>query len=240
MIGSRMITRLGMSDEGEKPFWISFADLMTALMVLFMVIMVIALLSVTAQMRAVAQKGEERERDIKEIMKDLVADSAEFPGVSVNSERMTISFGEKARFQSGHHELSDEAQSVIRKFVADKILVASNTAKGRKWFKRVVVEGFTDTDGSYLFNLDLSLKRAQRVVCGLFAEPSAASALDASQQQRVREIFTVGGFSFNSAKLSKDESRRVELRIDFRALGEETISSNQDLAVNETGKCQLQ
>ena len=31
------------SDEAEKPFWISYADLMTAMMVLFLVVMVASL-----------------------------------------------------------------------------------------------------------------------------------------------------------------------------------------------------
>ncbi len=30
-------------EEGERPFWISYADLMTALMILFLVVMVVAL-----------------------------------------------------------------------------------------------------------------------------------------------------------------------------------------------------
>ena len=34
-------------EEAEKPFWISYADLMTALMVLFLVVMSVALLAVT-------------------------------------------------------------------------------------------------------------------------------------------------------------------------------------------------
>ena len=33
--------------EAEKPFWISYADLMTALMTLFLVVMVASLISVT-------------------------------------------------------------------------------------------------------------------------------------------------------------------------------------------------
>jgi hypothetical protein len=37
MFGSRIVLKRGGRDEAEKPFWISFADLMTALMVLFLV-----------------------------------------------------------------------------------------------------------------------------------------------------------------------------------------------------------
>ena len=34
-------------EEGEKPFWISYADLMTALMVMFLLVMSVALLAIT-------------------------------------------------------------------------------------------------------------------------------------------------------------------------------------------------
>ena len=44
MIGTRIVLKRGGRDEAEKPFWISFADLMTALMVLFLVVMGVALL----------------------------------------------------------------------------------------------------------------------------------------------------------------------------------------------------
>ena len=47
MFGARVIVKRSGRDEAEKPFWISFADLMTALMVLFLVVMGVALLAVT-------------------------------------------------------------------------------------------------------------------------------------------------------------------------------------------------
>lgn len=47
MLGIRLPIRNKSRDEGEKPFWISFSDLMSALMVLFLVAMTVALLAVT-------------------------------------------------------------------------------------------------------------------------------------------------------------------------------------------------
>lgn len=47
MIGTKIVLNRGGRDEAEKPFWISFADLMTALMVLFLVVMGVALIAVT-------------------------------------------------------------------------------------------------------------------------------------------------------------------------------------------------
>ena len=52
MIGRRIVLKRGSRDDGEKPFWISFADLMTALMVLFLVALSAALMN--------AQKETER------------------------------------------------------------------------------------------------------------------------------------------------------------------------------------
>ena len=47
------------NDEAEKPFWISYADLMTAMMVLFLVVMVASLASVTQRIREV-EAGEKQ------------------------------------------------------------------------------------------------------------------------------------------------------------------------------------
>lgn len=240
MIGTRFVSPRRVSDEGEKPFWISFSDLMTALMVLFMVIMVIALLSVTQQLREASRADTERGKDIGKLKALLGARAADYPGIRINFEEMTIDFGEAARFQSGSWVLTPDATRFIRRFVPE-ILSVADTPEGRRWFKSVVVQGFTDTDGTYLLNLDLSLKRAQSVVCGLLTEPGTEAALSQGQQAEVRKLFMVGGFSFNSARVSKDESRRVELRIDLRALGEQAPTAVAGAALDtiETGRCLL-
>lgn len=44
-------------DEGEKPFWISYSDLMTALMILFLVVMVVSLTSISQQAIKIKEEG---------------------------------------------------------------------------------------------------------------------------------------------------------------------------------------
>ena len=241
MFGHRIATGKRRGDEAEKPFWISFSDLMSALMVLFLVVMTVALLSVTQALRDAQKAAAERQKDISEIMERLADKARKFPQVNVSEERMTIDFGKVGQFTSGSDALSSEAIDQLRAFVP-QVLEEARTELGRKWFKRVIVEGFTDTDGSYLFNLDLSLRRAERVVCTLLTPGTAGgpSLVDTDMEQ-VRRLFMVGGFSFNSAKLSKDESRRVELRLDFRAVSENALpaSAGKNLTTIEVGKCQL-
>ena len=115
---------------------------------------------------------------------------------------------------------------------------------GRKWFNQVVIEGFTDTDGSYLYNLDLSLKRSEWVMCMLL-DPRRNTDLQLSpmQLQRVRDLFLAGGVSFNDPKDSDAASRRVELRLQFytrKEKEEAAISSRPRIVASSVDKCNLQ
>ena len=47
MMFSQVIRGKKNREEGEKPFWISYADLMTAMMMLFLVVMTFSLLIIT-------------------------------------------------------------------------------------------------------------------------------------------------------------------------------------------------
>ncbi len=54
---SRTIARRRAKEEGEKPFWISYADLMTAMMMLFFIVMAVSLIVIT-------NPGPEQEQDV--------------------------------------------------------------------------------------------------------------------------------------------------------------------------------
>lgn len=81
--------------------------------------------------------------------------------------------------------------------------------------------GYTDTKGGYLYNLHLSLQRSEWVLC-LLMDPSKNKSLALSDEQlsRVRKLFLAGGVSFNNQRTTADESRRVELRIQFYGVDE--------------------
>lgn len=204
-------------DEGEKPFWISYADLMTAMMILFLVVMVVALMTVGL----VDAEGKERKQAIEALCTQLKFESkSKHSSISVNCEDNRINFGEAGRFAHNAYKLGPEGEAALRE-VVPLILAAADSKEGKDWFKQVVIEGFTDTDGSYLYNLHLSLQRSEWVMCSLLDDRrKAAVGLSEAQQGRVRDLFLAGGVSFNNAKESKDASRRVELRMQFHGLKE--------------------
>lgn len=234
MIGARVIIKRGSKEEAEKPFWISFSDLMSALMVLFLVVMSVALLAVTKRVSEAELAKAQREKEIAELLQRVQEAAQEFDGVHV--EGRTINFGDKARFEFGSSKLTEEQSILLRAFVP-KILVIANDPLGKKWFKRIVVEGFTDQRGSYLFNLNLSLQRSQRVLCTLLAAPTPDERpLTDDEKEKIRDLFLVGGYSFNSAKKTAEESRRIELRLEFVGIGE-TPEIHETISRGNFGSC---
>jgi outer membrane protein OmpA-like peptidoglycan-associated protein len=233
---SRIVLKRGGKIEGESPFWISFSDLMSALMMLFLVVMAVTLIAVTKNITAEEQRKIQRDSDIKELMSRINEKSRIFQDVRVDETTYRINLGEKVRFDSGRADIRSDDARFLREYVP-VLLDAQNSDIGRQWIRRIVVEGFTDQDGTYLYNLGLSLDRSKRVVCVLFAPTGDGEiALLDAQKRQIRDLFLVGGYSFNSMKASKEESRRVELKVDFWALDEEK-SSVPTVSDKEFGKC---
>lgn len=235
MIGTRIVIKRNGRDEAEKPFWISFADLMTALMVLFLVVMGVALLAVTTT-QTEREKKEERHRKNIELILDRFAQAAKrHDGIKVDKIRQVIDFGQRARFAFGDWRLDVQQEEVLRKF-APEIISLANDELGQSILKRIVIEGYTDKKGSYLSNLNLSLQRSQRVLCAMFAL-SGPSLLSEGQKENVRSLFLVGGYSFNAAKDTPEESRRVEMRLEFLGIDEDRAGPS-DTSGN-FGQCAL-
>src|SRR5271168_35948 len=105
MIGSPIVIKRGSKDEAEKPFWISYADLMTALMMLFLVVMSVALLAVTKTVSEVEREKAQRERDIAKLLDEVEQAADRYPGVKVDKNEDIIDFGDKAHFEKGKHTL---------------------------------------------------------------------------------------------------------------------------------------
>jgi outer membrane protein OmpA-like peptidoglycan-associated protein len=235
MVVTRVMVRRRGRDDAEKPFWISFADLMTALMVLFLVVMGVALLAVTKDVTVREKQEEQHRQEIDLVLDRLSQAAARYEGIKVDRERRIIDFGDRARFGFNKSSLAAEQEIVLRQF-APEIIDLANADLGRKVLKRVVIEGYTDRTGTYLSNLNLSLQRSQRVLCAMFAS-TGSDLLSERQKESVRDLFMVGGYSFNAAKASDDESRRVEMRLEFLGVGETRASTGAD--TSDFGDCAL-
>lgn len=234
MLARIVLKRRGKQD-GESPFWISFSDLMSALMVLFLVVMAVTLVAVTQSIDSATRASIERSQAISKLMA-LIADDSKKSGVGVDQNNFRIDLGKDVRFESGSYTITPAARQFLRTYVP-VLLHAKDTPEGKRWLRSVVIEGFTDEDGTYLYNLQLSLDRSRSVVCALFEGASGNDGLSRDQLQKVQELFLVGGYSFNSIKKDKAESRRVEFKVDFWGLEETPALPSDVLKDKEFGKC---
>jgi outer membrane protein OmpA-like peptidoglycan-associated protein len=233
---SRIVLKRGGKQEGESPFWISFSDLLSALMTLFLVVMAVTLIAVTKNVTAEEEAKIQREKDVRAVMARIRKGSELFKEVKVGESTFRIDMGDVVRFDSGDSAIKTDAAKFLRTYIP-VLLSAQASPEGKQWMRRVVVEGFTDQDGTYLYNLGLSLNRSRSVVCVLFAKPSGdEKALSDAQKRQIRDLFLVGGYSFNSTRKEKTESRRVELKIEFWAIGEERPKNNL-IDGKEFGQC---
>lgn len=216
--GVRMATRRRGREEGEKPFWISFSDLMSALMVLFLVALTVALLAVTKKVSEDEREDRERTEAISALMAEikLVVSEKEFEGVRVIGN--TIDFGPRGLFGNGQNTLTTPQRKLLHQFTPKLLDRLRVTDAGKYWFKRAVVEGYASQSGKYLFNLNLSLERSERVLCELLRDPvNGDSALPVLDREQIATQFFVGGASFNSLRATAEDSRRIEFKLEFKS-----------------------
>ena len=206
---ARVIYRLRKQvEDSGNPFWISYADLMTALAMLFLVVMSISMVAIAS--RPMVEK-KERENAIQEILTRLEVRAEEKQlALEINRATYTISFGEKASFAFNSFQLTTAAQEALRAFVP-LLLKLEPKEEGKNWLKRIHIEGYTDATGTYLYNVDLSLNRAQAVICTLFS-----AQLPEDERNELRQLLIIDGASITGIKASAEESRRVEVRLEFR------------------------
>jgi outer membrane protein OmpA-like peptidoglycan-associated protein len=240
MLGPRIVFKRNSKDEAEKPFWISFTDLMTAMMVLFLVVMGVALLAVTDKETEQRKIEGRYEKEVAKLFDQFELATVKHPGIKLHRDRGVIDFGSQAKFTKGEWKMAPQQVKPLREFVPS-ILAIANGEIGKRVLKRIVVEGYTDKDGTYLYNLNLSLQRSQSVLCAMFSK-EGAGALSDEQKDQVRQLFMVGGYSFNNIKESKEESRRVEMRIEILSLKDWASKKYPDVPVfvGSNGECSLQ
>lgn len=232
-------------DEGEKPFWISYSDLMTACMTLFLVVMAVTIVMLQKRYEQQSNQSKAREETIAKCAQNL-KDIAEtrFQGKArieySKGDAIRIDLGSIVKFDDGRHYIRPEASKFLREYIPTVLQTVKNN-QCKQYFRRVMVEGYTSKTGDYMTNLRLSLERSKEVVCELAkTEPDGSGGLSLEDKNQIKRLFFVGGFSFNSQKKSDEDSRRAELKLEFWQLNDDMKRQEEqslDLAEKSFGSC---
>ena len=113
-------------------------------------------------------------------------------------------------FDVGSYELKPEAKKQLKATLQPYLDVLLNDTDIRDNIDHIMIEGHTDSDGTYMHNLDLSQKRAYAVMEFIYSWDESKNAL------LQRYISAIGrSYSdriFKNGIEDKDASRRIEIK----------------------------
>ncbi len=144
--------------------------------------------------------------------------------MKVDAQTGSITFSSDVIFEYGKANLTSASKNSLREIIPIYLDVLLQDAY-KDYIAEIIIEGHTDTAGSYKTNMELSTNRAMAVAEFCLDKKNG---LDEEQIQKLQSLLTVNGRSFSSPvykpgtkEIDMDASRRVEIK--FRLKEEEMI-----------------
>ena len=150
--------------------------------------------------------------------------------VDIDAQTGALTLEASVMFDYDQAELTDAGKQALEQIlpIYCKVLLQDDYMK---YLAEIIIDGYTDTDGDYSYNLQLSQQRSLAVAQYLL--DIQGNFLDASQSENLEKHLTVNGHSMANPVLDadgnvdKDASRRVEVK--FRLKDEEMIDELNQL-----------
>ena len=207
----------------ETNYWLSIGDLMASILMIFMLLFIVKTIETGQELR----KKEEiiegftglKKNIISKIQKDF-----EERGIKVDLDPQTgtIKIDDKILFNTGEYLLKPEGKKYLNEFVPIYINLLLNDEQVKKELSQIIIEGHTDDVGSYIYNMELSQKRAFEVIKYIYDEMPNFKG-----KEELKRYITANGRSNikvlrdESGNIDRDKSRRVEFQ--FKLKEDETL-----------------
>ena len=216
-------------EEDKSSFWMSYSDLMSALLLMFALFLTVSIMDNQTSIEAKDQMIEDLIGVRADLIEELVSafeDSA--LELEVDEQTGAIRFSGGVFFDLDDTEVSQTGVQYLEDFIPQYIGILLSP-QFRDQIGQIIVEGHTDTQGSYIYNLNLSQNRALSVVEIILDDDFT----EFQHSDVLRSIMTANGRSFSEpitddeGNVIADESRRVEFK--FRLKDEELIQEIQEM-----------
>ena len=221
--------RLFKRENDEGHFWPSFTDLLTTILLcfilIFIVMMVIKSLQIEEMKRTIDQIMGVRVQLVNEL-KDSFSDSSS--GITVDEKTGAIIFDTDILFEFDEVELKPESYEFLDEFVPKYLDVLLGSGY-EEFVAEIIIEGHTDRNGSYLYNLELAQERGYSVASYILGEEFPYKNI----QEHLQEKLTVNSKSYTDFRIdehgeySAQASRRVEFK--FRLKDEEILDRTREI-----------
>lgn len=225
-------------DVREQEYWLSYSDLMAGLLMVFVLLLVAANFRYTSAaeyLKVIADRVTDavttmavRDRIIDELQEEQEQSPAV---VRVDSVTGAITLSDGVLFEEGSSVLQPRGERILGSFIRSYLPVVMDDPEYRDHLREIAVEGHTNDNGTYLYNVRLSQARAYAVM-DFFIQ----SAADRPSQEFLMRYLTAKGRSYSRVvcggeivsywdcppgQVDKAASRRIEIH--FRLDDEEVV-----------------
>ncbi len=206
-------------EDGGNIFWVTMADLMLGLAIIFITLFVLAMTGFSQQDIQQQQAQMEVAEKISQEMQDA--------GIDADVDKMTgdLKISDVELFELNSYVLSDNGKKLLDKLAPIYINSIFADKELASQIGNIIIQGHTDSqmfagvnskDEQFLRNMDLSLKRANSV-----AEYIFKTNYNKKYADEFRKMIVVEGKSFNepiiiNGKEDYGKSRRVELKLKIK------------------------
>lgn len=131
--------------------------------------------------------------------------------VSIDSASGVVALPSSILFDTDSYKLKEDSKERLKEILQNYFEAILNNEDIRKHIDKIVIEGHTNSLGSYLYNLELSQKRAYEVLDFIYSW---------NKDGRLEEYLMASGRSFSDL-ITKDgvedqeASKRIEIKITF-------------------------
>lgn len=202
-------------DQGNI-FWVTMADLLLGLAIIFMTLFVLAMTGFTQQSLEQKQNQIEASKELIEKLKEAEIDA------QVDPMTGDIKISDLELFEVNSYTLSPKGKVYLNKLIPIYINNIYSKKELIDGIENLIIQGHTDSqsyaglktkDEQYMRNMTLSLQRANAVADYMFK-----TNYDKQYSEKLRQMLVVEGKSFAEpilveGKEDYNKSRRVELRL---------------------------
>ena len=162
------------------------------------------------------QKQRAQIRSLTGIQLKVIAALKETLGNKINIDRHNgaLRLSSNVLFDKGKSDLKEAAKTQLATAFNDYIGALVTNRAIRPHLDRIVIEGHTDSDGTYMYNLALSQRRALAVMNYLLTLPIA-------QKYNLKKLLVASGRAYldpirHGGLEDKDASRRIEIKFQLK------------------------
>ncbi len=150
--------------------------------------------------------------------------------VTIDENDGSIVFDSSVLFGYNENELTEEGEDLLGEMLPTYCSVLTSE-EYIDYLAEIRIDGYTDTSGSYEYNLQLSQERAGAVADYLLS--LSGDSITDSEMDEIRQLLSANGHSWanpvydENGEVDADASRRVEIK--FRLKDEEMINELKDI-----------